>query len=467
MKKRTVLIVDDEESVRESLGELLKIAGYSVYTVESGEKGLEVVKKRFPDVVVTDLRLPGINGIEIVRRIKDINSGIPCIVITAYASVESAVEAMKAGAFTYLKKPFGKDELLVTLEKAFEVRALKEENIHLRQEIKRKYTDAILGTSQAIQDVKDIIHKVADTDSTVLILGESGTGKELVARALHYSSSRSNKPFVPINCGAIPEDLLESELFGYEKGAFTGAIATKIGRFEAGDGGTVFLDEIGDMSPGLQVKILRVLQEKEFERIGGRRTIKVDVRVVAATNQDLELAVQEKRFREDLYYRLNVIPIHLPPLRERREDIPLLVDHFLTTITRRKRKSVTGITPDAMKILESYNWPGNVRELENLIERLVVLKEKGRITARDLPEKVKGSGTGQLSVKSEGFDYSVRIPPEGIDLNAVVDKFETDLILNALNKVKGVKKKAAEFLHLNRTTLIEKMKRKGLLDLES
>ncbi len=461
MRECFVLLVDDEESVRESLSEILDSAGYRVTAVSSGEEAVEAAKKSPPDIVVTDLRLPGIDGIDTIRSIKGLSPATTCIVITGYATVESAVEAMRAGAFTYLKKPFGKEELLVTLEKASVVRALERENVQLKREIKKKYAGAILGTSEPVQRIRDLIDRVADTDSTVLILGESGTGKELVARALHYRSSRADRPFVPINCAAIPEDLLESELFGHEKGAFTGAISTKTGRFEVANGGTVFLDEIGDMSPGLQIKILRVLQEKEFERIGGRKTIKVDVRLVAATNQNLELAVKEKRFREDLFYRLNVIPIQLPPLRERKEDIPLLALHFVKAVAARNKKEITGIAPDALKLLEAHDWPGNVRELENLIERLVVLKDRGQITVEDLPERFRHAAP---SGTAGGPIYSVNIPPEGVDFNALVDRFETDLILNALQSVNGVKKKAAELLNINRTTLIEKMKRKGLLE---
>lgn len=467
-----ILLVEDEESVRESLKEILEMNGYSVIASPTGEEGIELARKIEFDIVLSDLTLPGMSGIDVIRSVKSASPDTACIIITGNPSIESTVEAMRLGAFTYLEKPvIGKDKLLVTLEKAAEVRnnarqarevpLLKEENSKLRDELKKTCTTAILGTSQEIQRIRDIIDRIADTDSTVLILGESGTGKELVARALHYGSSRKNKPFVPINCGAIPEDLLESELFGYEKGAFTGAIATKIGRFEAANDGTVFLDEIGDMSPGLQVKILRVLQEKEFERVGGRNTIKVDVRVVAATNQDLEKAVAEKKFRNDLYYRLNVIPVNLPPLRERNEDIPVLVDHFIEKISTRKRKRIKGTAPDAMRLLEAYDWPGNIRELENLIERLVVLKEDGSsITLRDLPDKIR-------QAKLEGFTLSagpVNLSDKGIDFNAAVDNFEKELIISALQRVNGIKKKAAEYLNLNRTTLIEKMKRKGLLE---
>ncbi|HHL40570.1 MAG TPA: sigma-54-dependent Fis family transcriptional regulator [Deltaproteobacteria bacterium] len=467
--KRKVLLVEDNESVCEAVSEMLAMAGYEVKALDRGEGAVEMVKDFAPDILLTDLKLPGMDGIEVVRRVKETDPNVACIVITGYGTVESAVDAMKAGAFTYLRKPYEKDELLVILDKAYEVHSLTKENRSLRREMKRRSIDAILGTSEAIQNIRDIIEKVADTDSTVLILGESGTGKELVARALHYQSSRSDKPFVPINCGAIPEDLLESELFGYEKGAFTGAIATKIGRIEAADGGTVFLDEIGDMSPALQVKILRVLQEKEFERIGGRKTIQVDIRVVAATNQDLEKAVAERRFREDLFYRLNVIPIVLPPLRERPEDVTLLADHFVKTISERKGKKITGFAPEVLAVFENYDWPGNVRELENLIERLVVLKGSGRIGLKDLPERMlAGRSGGQLKPPPAGELTAARapftIPPEGVDFNALVDNFERELILTALRRVNGVKKKAADFLRLNRTTLIEKMKRKGLID---
>ncbi len=455
----TVLLVEDEEYIRENLSEILGMNGYKVTTAPNGEAGVEAAKKSPYNIVLTDLKLPGMSGIDVIRSVKSITPNTACIILTGYASVETAVEAMRVGAFTYLKKPFGKDELLITLEKAQEVHSLKEENSKLKNEIKRNCTAAILGTSPVIQKVRETIDKIADTDSTVLILGESGTGKELVARALHYGSMRSNKPFVPINCAAIPEDLLESELFGYEKGAFTGAIATKIGRFEAANNGTVFLDEIGDMSPGLQVKILRVLQEKEFDRVGGRASIKVDVRVVAATNQDLDRAVEEKRFRGDLYYRLNVIPVHLPPLRNRREDIPMLLDHFIEKISKRKKKCIKGVAPDAIRVFEGYDWPGNIRELENLVERLVVLKEEdSAITVKDIPDKIR-------QCKSEAPALSgLSLPSEGIDFNTAVDKFERDLIINALNRVNGIKKKAAEYLNLNRTTLIEKMKRKGLID---
>jgi len=460
MTERAVLLIEDEINLRVTLTEVLELRGYKVCAAATGEEGVEAASKRSFDVVVTDLRLPGINGIEVIRAVKSISSYTEGIVITGYATVETAVEAMRVGAFTYLQKPFTQEELFITLDRAFEHQSLKTENAFLKTEVsKGRSAESLVGLSPEIRRVREIIARIADSDSTVLLLGESGTGKELAAKALHYGSLRSGRPFVPINCAAIPEDLLESELFGYEKGAFTGAGATKIGRFEAANEGTVFLDEIGDMSPALQVKILRVLQEKEFERVGGRRSVKVDVRIVAATNQDLERAVDEKRFRGDLYYRLNVIPLRLPALRERREDIQVLLKHFMDKVAGRKRKSLRGVPPEAIRLLESYDWPGNVREVENLVERLVVLKEPDTlITPKDLPDRIRKRPREQ----HRSAEY-IATMPEGIDFNAAVDNYERDLILDAMAKVKGVKKKAAEYLGINRTTLIEKMKRKGLL----
>jgi DNA-binding NtrC family response regulator len=426
--------------------------------VATGAEAVAFIETSHPHIVLTDLKLPDMSGIDVISAVKKTLPNTICMVITGYASVESAVEAMKAGAFSYLKKPFRRDELLVALAKAKEILAIQSENASLRQRLRSQREQFILGTSPEISAIREIIKKVADTDSTVLILGESGTGKELVARELHRQSSRYNKPFIPINCGAIPEDLLESELFGYEKGAFTGAIATRIGRFEAGDTGTVFLDEIGDMSMGLQVKILRVLQEREFERIGGRGTIKVDIRVLAATNQDLEKAVIEKKFREDLFYRLNVIPISLPPLRGRGDDIQLLSRYFLDALSARKNKPAISIAPDAMEALTEYAWPGNVREMVNIMERLIVLDETGTITLDELPSTITKNKFGHPVGASV-----VTMPSGGLDFNMAVDDFERRLIKSALQRADGVKKKAADYLNLNRTTLIEKMKRKGLL----
>ncbi len=455
---RKILVVEDEESIREYITELLTREGYRVLAADGEQDIKDTLSKFSPHIVITDLRLPNKSGIDVVKTVKHLNPEAVCIIITAYATVESAVEAMKAGAFTYLKKPFSKEDLLLALKEAECVYGLKRENNLLRQELQRRYEETILGSSPAIEKVRSLIRKVADSDSTVLILGESGTGKELVARALHNLSSRYNKPFIPINSGAIPESLLESELFGYEKGAFTNAFATKVGKLEAADGGTVFFDEIGDMSPALQVKVLRVLQEREFERIGGRKTIKVDIRVIAATNRNLEEMVKNKSFREDLYYRLNVIPIQLPPLRERKEDIPVLVAHFIDTLSKQKRRNISGIEPDAMKLLTEYHWPGNVRELENLMERVIILKGEGRITRQDIEESLHVK-----KLQQEPSADTMELPPEGVDFNTEVHEFEKKLILTALKKNNWIKKKAADYLSLNRTTLIEKMKRMGLL----
>jgi DNA-binding NtrC family response regulator len=375
------------------------------------------------------------------------------IIHTAYGSVETAVEAMKAGAYDYVTKPVRRDELLVVIQRALEFQHLHHENVSLRKQLKAKYKfDNIISDNEKMQAIFTQVEKVADTDSTVLIYGESGTGKELVARALHYNSYRQDKPLVPINCGAIPEDLLESELFGHEKGAFTGATAQRLGRFELANGGTIFLDEIGEMRPSLQVKILRVLQEREFERIGGTRTIKVDVRILAATNKNLEDLVARQQFRDDLFWRLNVIPITLPPLRERLSDIPLLVAHFITRFNAEKKQHLTGITPVALQMLQSYHWPGNVRELENIVERIAILKGSGMIMPEDLPEKI---ARPSLSRSVPG----VNIPDDGIDFDAMVETFEKQLLMQALVKAGGVKSKAANLLHMNRTTLVEKVKK--------
>jgi transcriptional regulator with GAF, ATPase, and Fis domain len=348
------------------------------------------------------------------------------------------------------------DEILITFKRALDYRNLKRENINLRSQLKKKYRfENIIGDNEKMQRIFELIEKVADSDSTILILGESGTGKELIAKAIHYNSYRREGPFVPVNCAAIPSELLESELFGHEKGAFTNAIRTRIGRFELANGGTVFLDEIGDMSPILQSKLLRVLQERQFERIGGIKTIKTDIRVIAATHQDLKLAVEQKRFREDLYYRLNVIPIHVPPLREKKSDIPLLVHHFLDHFNKSKKKKIKGMTNETLERLLQYDWPGNARELENTIERLVILLDNDVITPQDLPEKFQNLSPGD-------FSKGVEIPEEGISLDIAVNEFEKKLILQALIKTGWVKNKAARLLNLNRTTLIEKIKRQNL-----
>jgi DNA-binding NtrC family response regulator len=453
MAAERILVVDDEELNRDLLQQILDREGYEVAIAANGQEALALLRQEPFHVVLTDLKMPGMTGVEVIRELKMLAPSTMGIIHTAYGSVETAVEAMKAGAYDYVTKPVRRDELLVVIQRALEFQHLHHENVSLRKQLKAKYKfDNIVSDNEKMQAIFAQVEKVADTDSTVLIYGESGTGKELIARALHYNSYRQDKPLVPINCGAIPEDLLESELFGHEKGAFTGATAQRLGRFELANGGTIFLDEIGEMRPSLQVKILRVLQEREFERIGGTRTIKVDVRILAATNKNLEDLVARQQFRDDLFWRLNVIPITLPPLRERLSDIPLLVAHFIARFNAEKKQHLTGITPVALQMLQSYHWPGNVRELENIVERIAILKGSGMIMPEDLPEKI---ARPSLSRSVPG----VNIPDDGIDFDAMVETFEKQLLMQALVKAGGVKSKAANLLHMNRTTLVEKVKK--------
>ena len=453
MAAERILVVDDEELNRDLLQQILDREGYQVAIAANGQEALALLRQEMFHVVLTDLKMPGMTGVEVIRELKMLAPSTMGIIHTAYGSVETAVEAMKAGAYDYVTKPVRRDELLVVIQRALEFQRLHHENVSLRKQLKAKYKfDNIISDNEKMQAIFTQVEKVADTDSTVLIYGESGTGKELIARALHYNSYRQDKPLVPINRGAIPEDLLESELFGHEKGAFTGATAQRLGRFELANGGTIFLDEIGEMRPSLQVKILRVLQEREFERIGGTRTIKVDVRILAATNKNLEDLVARQQFRDDLFWRLNVIPITLPPLRERLSDISLLVAHFIARFNAEKRQHLTGITPEALQMLQSYHWPGNVRELENTVERIAILKGSGLIMPEDLPEKIFRPSTSR-SVPG------VNIPDDGIDFDAMVEGFEKQLLMQALVKAGGVKSKAAILLHMNRTTLVEKVKK--------
>ncbi|MGE5893169.1 MAG: sigma-54-dependent transcriptional regulator [bacterium] len=461
----SLLIIDDDSSVRDVLSKLFTEEGYSVTLAENGEQALELLSSQKYDVYITDLVMPKTSGMEILDRVRNTpNASTPCIVITAFGSVKTAVDAMKLGALDYVLKPFRLDEILLVTKRALEVARLRDENLKLKRELKGKYQfHGIIGTSPEMQKVYTLIEKIADTDSTVLITGESGTGKELIARTIHYNSSRSQNNFVAINCAAIPKTLLESELFGHEKGSFTGAINTHIGRFEQASGGTLFLDEIGDLDPSLQVKILRVLQEREIQRIGGTKTIKVDVRILAATNKDIEKERNEGRFREDLFYRLNVIPLHLPPLRERREDIPVLIDYFLNKSATRQGQPAPVFTRDTLNLLLSYEWKGNVRELENLMENLVILKGGEEITPEDLPERYsKGRGEAMSSKQASLQANGIVLTEEGIDLNEVLDRFETHLILQALKLSGGVKSRASELLGLNRTTLVEKLKKKNI-----
>jgi DNA-binding NtrC family response regulator len=462
MKNARILIAEDNDLSREYLTELLTIGGYDVIAVGNGREAMDALVQDKYDLLITDLRMPQADGLELLKFSKEMNPDHVVIVITGYGTVNTAVDAMKLGAFDYIVKPLKDDLVKLTVARALSFARLKEENLTLKGHLREKYDfGKMIGYSDCMKNVFDTIAKVSVSDSTILISGESGTGKELVAKAIHYNSDRKNRPLVPVNCGAIPEELLESELFGHEKGAFTGAIRSRIGRFELAQEGTIFLDEIGDMSPALQVKMLRVIQEKEFERIGGIKTIHADVRIISASNQNLEKAVAEKKFREDLFYRINVIPIHLPPLRERGPDIAILANHFLSKFGKSKKKHLSHFSPDVLRYFMRYSWPGNVRELENLIEMFVVMKEEGDIEVADLPPKLLNQGNVPTS---STFFECIDLPTDGIDFNNMVSQFEKNLLIQALCKASGVKNRAAKLLNLNRTTLVEKLKRFKIQD---
>ncbi len=458
LRESTILVVDDEELYRRALERILTRVGHTVLTARDATDALGIVYHQPVDLVLADIRMPGINGLELVRQIHEFAQDLPCIVVTGYGSPEQSVEALRAGAFWYLEKPFDQGHLDVVrrlVEQAIEVGRLRTENRILQHQLRSKYKfENVVGDSPALRGVLDVVSKVADSDSTVLITGESGTGKELIARAVHFNSRRSDRMLLTVNCGAIPEELLESELFGHVRGAFTNAVSHREGRFALAHNGTIFLDEIGDMSPNLQVKLLRVLQDGSFEPVGSSKTLTADVRVIAATNQNLEVAIQERRFREDLFFRLNVIPIEVPPLRERREDIPILTAHFLEVAAQAREGKVEGIAEEALEMLCSYSWPGNVRELENLMKRLVILSNGPDILASDLPA---GFHAG-----SSPTAQAPRVTATGLSFRDVVDDFESDLILQALEQTQWNKNRAAQLLGLNRTTLLEKIKKKGL-----
>src|SRR3954447_14221858 len=393
-EKKQVLIVDDEPNLRKILSAQLSRDGYDVMTAEDGEQGLGVLKEHHIDLVITDLKMPKVDGMTLLRDALRVDPDLPIVMITAHGTVDTAVEALKLGAFDYLTKPFDKDEVRQVVAKALKTRALAQEEATTEPANAATSGGArfgIIGKSPGLTDLYAVLERVADTPTTVLITGESGTGKELVARALHDHSSRKDKPFIKVNCAAIPKELIESELFGYERGAFTGAVSSKPGRFELANGGTLFLDEIGEIPVEMQVKLLRALQESEFERVGGIKTIHVDVRLVAATNRDLKKLIAAGGFREDLFYRLNVVSIRLPALRERDTDIPLLVEHFLTKFNGRLKKQVTGVEPEAIDILAAYTWPGNIRELENVMERSVLFCDAQKLRVEDLPGELRGT----------------------------------------------------------------------------
>jgi DNA-binding NtrC family response regulator len=458
MRSSRVLIVDDESSLRTALFRILDRKGLSVITANRGDEAKMLCQGDQPlDLALVDLNLPDGDGIDLMTHLKSIHPDCQVIILTGHGTIESAIRATQKGAFHFITKPFNMEELMSLVEKALTHKKLQQENQQLRTELHKKYQfEQIIGKSESIQSVLSLVERVADSDSTVLITGESGTGKELVARAVHYNSPRADQAFVAINCGAIPAELLESELFGHIKGAFTGAIANRVGRFEMADGGTIFLDEIGDLEPSLQVKLLRALQQRSFEPVGSTKTVHVNVRVIAATNKNLEEQVTFGKFREDLFYRLNVIPLVIPPLRERKTDVPLLFSHFMEQFNKNKGRRLTGVSPDTMECLVNYTWPGNIRELENLVERLTILKGQGQIEINDLPAKYRTVASTVLDPVQ--FD----IPDNGLDFNSAVDQFENNLILRALEKTGWNRNQAALLLRLNRTTLVEKIKKKGL-----
>ena len=441
MADARVLVVDDEKSMRDLLAITLEKQHFEVTVADGGQAAIATLRREPFDVVITDLRMPTADGLQVLRAAKETSPESVVIVITAVGSTETAVEAMKLGAYDYITKPFKLDEINLIIRRALERKRLRDENFYLRKQLETQHRfDNIVGKSGRMAEVFDTIRKIADSPSTAMVTGESGTGKELVARAIHFNGGRAGKPFVSVNCGAIPEALMESELFGHVKGAFTGAVANKIGLFSAADGGTLFLDEITEIPSLLQVKLLRAIQEREIRRVGDTRDLKVDVRLIAASNRDLEQAVAEGVLREDLFYRLNVIPIHLPPLRERREDIPFLVDHFLQKFNKQLGKGVRGITPETLAVLERHRWPGNIRELENVLERAIVLGAGEILGVEALPESVRRERP------AKGID--VDLPEEGMDLEAALDALERRYLQRALERSRGVQTKAAELLRM-------------------
>jgi two-component system NtrC family response regulator len=447
-----ILVVDDEKNYLLLLEALLSEEGYEVTTMQDPEMALMYLKESEVDVLVTDFKMPGMSGQELLERVRATLPHLPVIIMTAYGSVDGAVEAMKCGAFDYINKPFSNDDLLLSINKAVKISEAYRKNRLLMDSLKDSHAlKKIIGSSPAIKKILDLIQKVASTNANVLITGESGTGKELVARAIHYSSSRKDEPFIAINCTALNPGVLESELFGHEKGSFTGAIAQKRGKFELAHRGTIFLDEIGEFPLQLQPKLLRVIQEHSFERVGGIKTIKSDFRVIAATNKDLKKEVEQGRFREDLYYRLNVVNIHIPPLRERAEDIPLLAAHFLKKFSKENKKEIKGFSTEAMHILTAYHWPGNVRQLENIIESAVVLSQSNIIEVEDLPAEIKD--------ESRQFKSAVDMLPDNISLSEALEKIEAALIRRALVKSNFVQVKAAKMLGISKSLLQYKLKK--------
>ena len=449
-----LLVVDDEKSLLQFLELLFSEQDYDVTTADSVSAGREALERASFDLVLCDITMPDGSGLELLAEIKKNHERTAVIMMTAYTSTESAIEAMKLGAYDYVSKPFDVEELKILVQKALEKTELYDENVYLKQELRERYTFSnIIGRSQRMQSIFALIEKIARTPSTVLIQGESGTGKELIARAIHYNSNRTDARFLSINCGALPENLLESELFGHERGAFTGAVKDKRGLFQEADQGTLFLDEIGEMTPTMQVKLLRALQEKSVRKVGGTREESIDVRIIAATNQDLEARISDGEFREDLFYRINVIPIFLPPLRQRREDIPLLVDYFVQKYSQEMQVDAVEISVDAMKVFEAYDWPGNVRELENAVERTLALCAGGTVTSADLPASL---------LKRRKESETISLPADGLDLEQYLEDIRCQLMTEALERTNWVQTQAAELLGMSFRSFRYYAKKSGL-----
>jgi two-component system response regulator PilR (NtrC family) len=447
--KSKILVVDDEKSMREFLEIMLRRDGFEVDTAENGAAAIERIEKRFFDAVICDVRMPDIDGLGVLRKAKETWPDTAVIMITAYASTESAVEAMKQGALDYITKPFKVEEIRIVIKRALERRCLERQNKLLKKQLDIPDTHKlIIGKSPAIERVFNLIEKIADTPTNVLLTGESGTGKELVAKAIHQQSSRRDEPFVTIHCGAIPENLIESELFGHIKGSFTGAIQNKIGLLEMANGGTVFLDEVGEIPLAMQVKLLRFIQERTFRRVGCTENLSVNVRIICATNKDLEAEIERGTFREDLYYRLNVIQIQLPPLRQRKEDIPILAEHFVRKYAAQLNRKIDGISQEAMEKLKGYLYPGNVRELENILERAVALEGSSEVQTASLPSDIAHGMRREWGATGRGQEV-LRLPEEGVHLEDLVEDIEKKMILQALERTHGVKKRAAELLHVS------------------
>ncbi|MEI8182389.1 MAG: sigma-54 dependent transcriptional regulator [Desulfomonile sp.] len=452
-----LLVVDDEPSMREFLKIMLSNDGYEVRAASSGEQGLEMFMLHEPELVLTDVKMPGMSGLDLIKRIRSLNKSVPVIVITAFASAEDALRAVREGAYDYLSKPFQLDDLRIIIRNALEVRRLRRENLELKRTIEERYRfENIIGKSPQMLEIFNLISRVAPSQTGVLITGESGTGKELVAKAIHHKSPRGQRPFVTVNCAAIPETLLESEMFGHVRGSFTGAVATKPGLVELANTGTLFLDEVGEIPLSVQAKLLRFIQEREFRRVGDNEAKKIDVRIIAATNKKLEQEMEEGRFREDLYYRLNVIRVRIPPLRERIEDIPILVDHFLKGLSVAQGKKIDRVSSLALRVLCNYNYPGNIRELENIIERCVTLEESDQLTAENLPPQLVEAGATSVPVSTGD------VSPEGIVLDKILEGTEKELIMRAMELAGNNRSKAASLLGISFRSLRYRLVKLGM-----